>query len=66
MIIIEIQQGAEGLPAVLYEVCDSKAIAESKYHTTLSYAAVSTVKIHSVLMVDADGTVLKRETYYHE
>ena len=65
MIIIEIQQGAEGAPAILTEVMESRPQAEQTYHTKLSYAAVSTVRVHTVAMMDETGTVIKKETYYH-
>lgn len=64
MVIIEIQKG--DTLAVLHEENESTNIAEQIYHTKLSYAAVSTVPVHSVILLTDDGRVVKSESYYHE
>ena len=66
MIIIEIQQGTDGAPAILTDVYEDRQAAEQAYHNKLSYAAVSTVRAHTVAMMDSEGIVIKKETYYHE
>lgn len=66
MIIIEIQQGTEGAPAILTDVYADRQAAEQAYHNKLSFAAVSTIRAHSVVMMDSEGIVIKKETYYHE
>lgn len=65
MIIIEIQHSNDGTTAVLHEVVADRNVAEQTYHTKLSYAAVSAVNVHSVVMLDDYGTRVKGETYYH-
>lgn len=65
MIIIEIQHSNNGSTAVLHEVVADRNTAEQKYHNTLAYAAVSTVNVHSVVMMDDYGGKVKGETYYH-
>lgn len=40
-------------------------LAEQAYRTALSYAAVSQVDVHSVVMLDDTGARIKDETYYH-
>lgn len=65
MIIIEIQHSNDGTTAVLNEVVADRNAAEQTYHSKLSYAAVSSVNVHSVVMMDDYGERVKGETYYH-
>ena len=65
MIIIEIQHNADGTTTCVTTTHATRPEAEQKYHTTLSFAAVSNVYIHSVVMLDEKGTRIKGETYYH-
>ena len=39
--------------------------AEARFHTILAAAAVSTVEVHTVLMYDEYGNVVRREFYEH-
>lgn len=39
--------------------------AESVFHTALASAAISSVDVHTVIMYDEHGNVLKREFYEH-
>lgn len=65
MIILEIQHSNDGSTAVLHEVQNDRNVAEQTYHTKLAYAAVSSVNVHSVVMLDDYGNRVKGETYYH-
>lgn len=65
MIIIEIQHNFDGTTACITTTHATRAEAEQKYHNTLAFAAVSSVYIHSVVMLDEKGTRIKGETYYH-
>lgn len=65
MIIIEIQHSNDGATSVLNVVKADRSEAEQLYHNTLAYAAVSTVNVHSVVMLDEYGERIKGETYYH-
>lgn len=40
--------------------------AESKYHTVLAAAAVSTVPVHSAVLLSGNGNVIKNESYRHD
>ena len=65
-IIIEIQKSNSGSCAVVPPVTyTDQRVAEQKYHEALSYAAVSQVDVHSVVMLDYTGARIKGETYYH-
>ena len=65
-IIIEIQKMNSGVVAIVPPTSYSdRNVAEQAYHQTLSYAAVSSVDVHSVVMLSDTGETIKRETYYH-
>lgn len=61
--VIELQTGETG--AVVPMAYNNRDDAEQKYHEVLSYAAKSTVPIHSAVLMDHSGFVLKHETYVH-
>ena len=66
MVIVEIQHsnnGSTAVPPITIEA-DSN-VAEQTYHQKLSYAAVSAISVHSVVMLDDTGRRIKGETYYH-
>lgn len=64
MIIVEIQS-TNGQTACITTVHSERSEAEQKYHQVLSFAAVSSVEIHSVVMLDENGTKIKSESYRH-
>lgn len=65
-IIIEIQKSNNGAIAIVPPAAYSdKNMAEQAYHTALAAAAVSSVNVHSVVMLDDTGARIKGETYYH-
>ena len=49
-------------PAVTFT---DKNQADSRYHTILAAAAISSVEVHTVLMYDEHGNVIKRDFYEH-
>lgn len=66
MIVIEIQHsnnGSTAVPPINIEA--DRNTAEQTYHNKLAYAAVSSVNVHSVVMLDDYGARVKGETYYH-
>lgn len=50
------------LPAATYT---DKNEAESAYHAKLAAAAISSVEVHTVMLHDEHGNVLKCEYYEH-
>ena len=62
--VIELQTSSTG--ASLPFAFDNRPDAEAKYHSLLAVAAKSSVPRHAVLLVNADGFVLKSEVYTHE
>ena len=63
-LVIELQT-TNGVTTVLTEVFQDRNLAEQKYHQTLAYAAVSSVEVHSVGLLDEFCQVIKNEVYSH-
>lgn len=65
IIIQEIQTNGQQTaltPAVTFE---DRNQAESRFHSILASAAISEVQVHTVIMYDEHGNVIKREYYEH-
>ena len=65
MVIVEIQHSNNGTTAALHEVVKERNAAEQLYHSKLAVAAVSSVDVHSVVLMNDVGDRVKGETYYH-
>lgn len=66
MIVIEIQHNsASGETACITTAYNDPNVAEQMYHQVLSAAAVSSVNVHSAVMLSDEGRPVKNETYYH-
>ena len=63
-IVIELQ--TTETTAALNFVFANRLQAEQKYHEVLSYAAVSSVPVHSAVMITSEGVLIKHESYFHE
>lgn len=64
-IVIEIQTTEGGSVAQLVTIHDTKSEAEQKFHQVLSYAAVSDLAYHSVVILNSKGEWEKGESYAH-
>lgn len=62
--VLEIQKGNS--MAVLVTTFDNYTAALSKFYQTMVSAAQSAVPIHTVLIMDEVGQVVKKETVYHQ
>lgn len=62
-IVMEYQTTIADETNVLTTVHATREEAEQKYHTILSAAAVSGLKCHGALLMDAFGTIYKIEHY---
>ena len=65
-IVVELQKNAEGVVSNLVYSFDTLAEAESKYYTILASAAISTVPVHSAIIVSEEGFPVKHQCYKHE
>ena len=64
-IVLEIQTNADGAVATLVDAFADRNQAEQKYHTILSYAAISELPKHAAVMLDEEGRFIKAECYEH-
>ena len=65
-IILEIQLSNDGTMALSVPLTfENRNQAEQAYHQTLSYAAVSSVDVHSVCMLNGTGDLIMKQTYFH-
>ena len=64
-LVIEMQTNSDGSVASIKDAFTDRDLAEQKYHLSLSAAAVSSCSIHSVVMLDFTGRLIKRELYTH-
>lgn len=60
--VIEIQNGVVGTNVWTYDALED---AESKYHSILSVAAVSTVAVHSAVILNDSGFSIRNQCYTH-
>ena len=65
MFIVTELQTNNGTTAVLTDVFTDESLANQKYYQILSFAAVSTIDIHSAAILNEYGGVLKNETFDH-
>lgn len=65
--ILEIQKQTEDQYATLpVQMADTKEQAESIFYGILQYAAISTIPVHSVVILDESGFPIRHESYRHE
>lgn len=59
------QTTTNGTALVPTQTFSDRNQAESAYHTALAAAAVSSVTVHTVVLMDEHGNSIKREFYEH-
>lgn len=64
-ILVEMQTNDNQTASIITAYTDRSA-AEAAYHTTLASAVVSSVRVHTVVMLDERGSTIKREFYLHK
>lgn len=60
---IQTENGQTALTPAITEV--DRNTADSTWHQKMSYAAISEVDIHAVVMLDEHGNVIKQGYYEH-
>jgi len=63
-LVIELQTNSGQMTNLAYAY-ETQAEAESKFHAVLSSAAVSSVEIHSAVILDEYGCILGNGSYTH-
>ena len=64
--IMEIQKTDDTHVAHLMHVADTRQEADSKYHMVLGAAAISSVPVHSAIILTDEGVPIRHESYIHE
>ena len=65
-LVVEIQKFANGAMSTPSWAYDSLQSAEAKYHSVLAAAAVSSLPVHSCILMSEEGFPLRHECYKHE
>lgn len=65
IILQEIQTNGNSTVLLPARIFSDRLDADSAFHSTLSFAAVSAVNIHTVMMYDELGNVIRKEYYEH-
>ncbi len=63
--IVETQENADCTASILTYTETNRNTALSKWHQILQYAAVSTVYVHSCVVLDSELRIIARESYTH-
>lgn len=63
-IVLEIQTN-DGVTSIISNVYSDESIAMQKYHQILSFAAVSEIDIHTAVILNEIGMMLRNENYIH-
>lgn len=64
-VVIELQTNSDGTCGNFVWAFETRAEAESKYHSVLAAAAVSTVRVHAAVLLQNDGMCLASKAYTH-
>ena len=65
-IVIELQKNSDGSVGNHVYAYNEKAEAESKYYAILSAAAVSSVPVHSAIIIQEDAVPVQYKSFSHE
>lgn len=63
-IVIEMQTN-DGTTSTITNAYDDESLAFQKYHQILSFAAVSTVDVHTAVMMNEYGMMIRNEDFTH-
>lgn len=65
-IVLEIQTNSDGTVGTILTSYDKLNEAESKFFAVLSAAALSTLPVHTAMLLKNNGTMLRVETFEHK
>ena len=67
-IVLEVQKNLDGTGAIVapIPVYNTLPEAESCWHSKLAVACISSVPIHTIILMDDDANTIRRETYLHQ
>ena len=64
--VIELQTNGVTTAMVDHNDYAERNDAESRLHDVAKYAAISSVECHTVVVINPEGTIVKKECYKHE
>jgi len=64
--VLELQTNGTATAILDHNDFEDRDHAESELHDVAKYAAISSVEIHSVVILNAEGVVVKKECYKHD
>ena len=64
-VVLELQTSPDGSVSHIVDKYDDKNTAESKFHTVLSFASVSSLPSHGCMLLTSEGEMLRSEVYHH-
>lgn len=64
-IVVEMQTNADGQVGVLATAYDDRVHAESAWHSVMASAAISSIPVHSAVLLDSFGAELLTAHYEH-
>ena len=62
--VLEIQ-GSSMLTTYHSEAEVQSGVASQDYYTKCSYAAVSTIPMHTIVLMSENGEIIKKEIFFH-
>ena len=65
-VVIELQTTMDGQVLHIVDAFDNQDAAESKYHTILAAAAISTLPCHAACILSGEGFPVAHACYKHE
>ena len=67
-IVLEVQKNLDGTGDIVapIPVFNTLPEAESCWHSKLAVACISSVPIHTIILMDDDANTIRRETYLHQ
>ena len=67
-IVLEVQKNLDGTGAIVDPIptFGTRPEAESCWHSKLAFACISSVPIHTIILLDDDANTIRRETYLHK
>lgn len=63
-LVIELQKSGDDVASIINK-CDDLNQAQSTYHQILAAAAISSIEVHSAIIMNDEGEVYNRESFFH-
>lgn len=64
-IVIELQKNIDGVVSNIVTSYNTLAEAENKYYSILASACISTIPVHSAVIISEEGFTVRSQCYKH-